>query len=355
MAINFQPPAVAELEVSLFGPGTGECIVAHLGENEWMVVDSCTVENKVPVALDYLTKLGVSADRVKLIVITHFHDDHIAGASALIEACTSAEVFISGALTHEESISYSLAHALDDVLVDKAKPSTYEIAKIIRSVEVGDRHIEFVGANQVLYRKNNVLVHSLSPSSRAIAQSRLLFADRLLKVETDFRKLANKLHPNLCAIALHICNGVDTVLLGSDLEVSNDPALGWEAVVLNAKKPITTAALFKVPHHGSQNGHSEDVVNSMLREKPISILTTFDRSSLPREEDILRIKSYSDSLYFTSLPKVRAPVRSRAVEENILLVVKSRRVVTKDMGHIQVRMLNGVSTVLLNTHASAAA
>ncbi|KAA8552367.1 MBL fold metallo-hydrolase [Pseudomonas marginalis] len=353
MAINFQPPAVAELEVSLFGPGTGECIVAHLGDNEWMVVDSCTVENKVPVALDYLTKLGVSADRVKLIVISHFHDDHIAGASALIEACSAAEIFISGALTHEESISYSLAHALGDVLVDKAKPSTYEIAKIIKSI--GDRHIEFVGANQVLYRKNNVLVHSLSPSSRAIAQSRLLFADRLLKVETEFRKLANKLHPNLCAIALHICNGRDTVLLGSDLEVSNDPALGWEAVILDAKKPITTAALFKVPHHGSQNGHSDAVVKTMLREKPISILTTFNSSSLPREEDILRIKDYSSGLYFTSLPKVRAPIRSRAVEENLLLVAKSRRVVTRNMGHIQVRMLDGVSTVLLNTHASVAA
>lgn len=353
MAINFQPPAVAELEVSLFGPGTGECIVAHLGENEWMVVDSCTVGNKVPVALDYLAKLGVAAECVKLIVLTHFHDDHIAGASTLIEACTAAEVFISGALTYEESISYSLAHALGDVLVDKAKPSTYEIAKIIKSV--GDRHVEFVGANQVLYRKNNVLVHSLSPSGRAIAESRLLFADSFLKAETDFRKLANKLHPNLCAIALHICNGNDTILLGSDLEVSNDPALGWEAVVLNTKKPATTATLFKVPHHGSHNGYSEAVVKTMLREKPISILTTFDRSSLPREEDIVRIKAFSENLYFTSLPKVRAPVRSRAVEENLLLVAKARRVLTKDMGHIQVRMCNGVSTVLLNTHASVAA
>ena len=134
MAINFQLPAVAELEISLFGPGTGECIVAHLGENEWMVVDSCTVENKIPVALDYLGKMGVTPDCVKLIVITHFHDDHIAGANMLIETCTEAEVFISGALTYEESISFALAHAIGDVLVDRAKPSTYEIAKIIKSV-----------------------------------------------------------------------------------------------------------------------------------------------------------------------------------------------------------------------------
>lgn len=353
MAINYQPPAVAELEISLFGPGTGECIVVHLGENEWMVVDSCTVENKVPVALDYLEKLGVAPDCVKLIVITHFHDDHIAGAHALIEACKDAEIFISGALTHEESISFTLAHALGDVLVDRAKPSTYEIAKIIKSV--GERHVEFVVANQVLYRKNGVLVHSLSPSSRAVTQSRLLFGESFLKAQTEYRKLANKLHPNLCAIALHICNGTDTVLLGSDLEVSKDPALGWEAVILDKKKPQTVASVFKVPHHGSQNGHSNEVVKDMLRVKPISILTTFDKSSLPREEDIQRIRDFSECLFFTTQPKVKAPVRSRAVEESILLVAKTRRVLTKTMGHIQVRMLNGACQVGLNTHASEAA
>ena len=353
MAINLQPPAVAELEVSLFGPGTGECIVAHLGGNEWMIVDSCTVHNKVPVALEYLAALGVSNDCVKLIVVTHFHDDHIGGVSALIEACTEAEVYISGALTYEESIAFTLAHALDDVLVDRAKPSTYELAKILKSV--GERHVRCVGENQVLYRRDGVLVHSLSPSSRAVAQSRVSFAQSFLKAETDFRKLANKLHPNLCAIALHICNGTDTILLGSDLEISNDSALGWEAVLLNKAKPTTLAALFKVPHHGSQNGHSDNVVASMLKVKPVSILTTFDRSSLPREADIERIKAFSESLFYTSHPKSRVPVRSRAVEENLLQVAKSRRVVTKHMGHIQVRMLNGVCEVTLNSFANAAA
>lgn len=353
MAINLQLPAVAEIEVSLFGPGTGECVVAHLGDNEWMIVDSCTVHNKTPVALDYLAKLGVTTDRVKLIVVTHFHDDHVGGLEELINSCQDAEVYISGALTYEESISFTLAHALGDVLVDRAKPSTYELANVLKAV--GDRHLRCVTENQVLYRRGNVLVHSLSPSSRAVTQSRAQFGQEMLEAETSYRKLANKLNPNLCAVALHICNGTDTVLLGSDLEVSTDPALGWEAVLLNKNKPTTLAQIFKVPHHGSHNGHSQQVITDMLKVKPISILTTFNRSSLPLETDIARIMGFSESLYYTTVPKSRLPARSRAVEEGMQAVAKRRRVLTKEMGHIQVRMLNGVCEVGVNDFASVAA
>ena len=34
-------PERSEIEVSLFGPGYGESIVLHLGENLWLIVDSC--------------------------------------------------------------------------------------------------------------------------------------------------------------------------------------------------------------------------------------------------------------------------------------------------------------------------
>ncbi|MFG0394738.1 MBL fold metallo-hydrolase [Pseudomonas sp. zbq_4] len=356
MAINLQPPAASEIEISLFGPGTGECIVAHLGDNEWMVVDSCTAYNTgQPVALKYLAELGVDPGQVKLIVITHFHDDHTAGMSILVDACSKAEIYISGALTHEESIAFVLAHAMDDVLSDRHKPSTYELAKLLKSV--GDRHVRFVTENLVLYRKDGLEINALSPSARAVTQSRASFAASLLEAETNFRKLANKLHPNLCAIALHICNGSDTILLGSDLEVSSDPALGWTAVLQNKIRPTTTAKLFKVPHHGSQNGHCDKVVASMLKEKPLSILTTFNRSSLPRAADLARIKGYSSELYHTTPPKVKSsfPNRSRAVEESIAQVVKSRRVVTGYIGHIQVRIVSGVCIVCHNEHASVAA
>ncbi|MGR3992481.1 MBL fold metallo-hydrolase [Pseudomonas sp. 1121_17] len=356
MEINLQPPAVNEIEISLFGPGTGECVVAHLGNNEWMIVDSCTAYRKPqPIALKYLSDLGVDPENVKLIVITHFHDDHTGGMVALIEACVKAEIYISGALTNDESIAFVMAHALGDVLADLGKPSTFEIANILKAV--GERHVRCVQENQVLYRKNGIEVNALSPSSRAVTQSRASFASKFVATGVDFRKLANRLQPNLCAIALHVCNGTDTILLGSDLEVSNDPALGWTAVLNNVTRPTSTAALFKVPHHGSHNGHCPHVVAQMLKATPISILTTFNRSSLPRLDDIERIKAYSSKLFHTTIPKakVHPPARERVAEESLAAVAKSRRVVTGHIGHIQVRMANGVCEVTHNEHASAAA
>src|SRR5262245_58961005 len=54
------PPASDEVEISLFGPGIGECSVVHLGGGQWMVVDSCIDRStRRPVALEYLAEIGV--------------------------------------------------------------------------------------------------------------------------------------------------------------------------------------------------------------------------------------------------------------------------------------------------------
>jgi glyoxylase-like metal-dependent hydrolase (beta-lactamase superfamily II) len=74
-------PLRDEAEVSVFGPGFGECVVVHIGRGEWVVVDSCLdAESGRPVALEYLKQLGVDvATQVSLVIATHWHDDHIWG------------------------------------------------------------------------------------------------------------------------------------------------------------------------------------------------------------------------------------------------------------------------------------
>ena len=66
----------------------------HLGDGQWIVVDSCIDRlTRRPVALDYLEQLQVNiTEAVKLIVVTHWHDDHIRGISTVAREAHRAEL-----------------------------------------------------------------------------------------------------------------------------------------------------------------------------------------------------------------------------------------------------------------------
>jgi glyoxylase-like metal-dependent hydrolase (beta-lactamase superfamily II) len=98
------PPGDSQVEVSVFGPGQGECLVLHLGMGEWAVVDSHrSAETGAPVALAYLKALGVSvAEQVRLIVATHWHDDHMDGLAELFSHCETAKFVCSMAMQSAE-------------------------------------------------------------------------------------------------------------------------------------------------------------------------------------------------------------------------------------------------------------
>src|SRR4051812_4423421 len=103
------PPAPDELEVSVFGPGVGEGILVHLGGGDWIVVDSCvdrTVMPGEPAALGYLQSLRVDpAQAIRLVVVTHWHDDHIGGIGRVFEKASSAKLACSAALTSSEFLT----------------------------------------------------------------------------------------------------------------------------------------------------------------------------------------------------------------------------------------------------------
>ena len=105
--IQFAPPRCDELEISLFGPGIGECLVIHVGDNQWIIVDSCIDSStKEPAPLGYLKQLGINPfDNVKLFIITHWHSDHIRGASEIAKKCAGATICFSEALLQEEFLT----------------------------------------------------------------------------------------------------------------------------------------------------------------------------------------------------------------------------------------------------------
>ena len=106
--INYNQPSRDELEVSVFGPGRGECIVLHIGNGEWFIVDSCKKDNTSnPVAYDYFKELSVDVERqVKGILVTHWHTDHTKGLPYLVEHCKGANIWFSAALREKKYWSW---------------------------------------------------------------------------------------------------------------------------------------------------------------------------------------------------------------------------------------------------------
>lgn len=98
------PPAHDEIEVSIFGPGYGEAIAVHVGNNKWILVDSCIdSDTKTPASIQYLNALGLNpADVVRLVVVTHWHDDHVRGLSQMHAQCSSARFVMPSAMDSDE-------------------------------------------------------------------------------------------------------------------------------------------------------------------------------------------------------------------------------------------------------------
>ncbi|MDH4188144.1 MAG: MBL fold metallo-hydrolase, partial [Nitrospira sp.] len=105
------PPATDEIEICLFGPGYGESILLHLGRNDWAIIDSCLSRFKTPAPIEYLKALGLRpSEVVKLVVATHWHDDHVGGLGSIVREAESAKFVCSEALNAEEFLTLVRAY-----------------------------------------------------------------------------------------------------------------------------------------------------------------------------------------------------------------------------------------------------
>jgi glyoxylase-like metal-dependent hydrolase (beta-lactamase superfamily II) len=131
-------PSPDQIEVALFGHGYGECVLVHLGADHWIVVESCIDSHSgEPAALSYLRGLGVEpAQAVKLIVATHWHDDHVRGLSRVLDACHEASLCCASALGHKEFLAAVLLYEQRNLVAGGS--GVREIAEVWRILERRD-------------------------------------------------------------------------------------------------------------------------------------------------------------------------------------------------------------------------
>lgn len=301
-------PEHNEVEVSLFGPGYGECILLHIGKGNWVIVDSCVNAGSQPTALDYLSSLDLNPARVvRFVIATHWHDDHIRGMGKLVEICHNATFCCASTLCKEEFLS--AVGAMGSGPVSAAGSGIEEVHKVFSLLEKRSAQPIFALANRLIFKQESCEIWSLSPSDEEFAAF-LQDIGNLMPKERETKRRISALTPNKVAVVLLVKIDDEAILLGSDLE-----SHGWLKILDAHERPNYKASAFKIPHHGSQNAHKDRVWSEMLYNEPVAALTPWKLCGrmLPTKSDVQRILSFTPKAFTTAAHKdlTGKPVRSR--------------------------------------------
>lgn len=339
---------MSHLTVALFGTGVGESVAVQLDDSKWMIVDSCRhPTTNAPCALEYLKSIGVDVTMsVSLIVLSHWHDDHIGGARDLVSECTSATIVFSQALKSEEfgellavygdggdseiiqSRGLKEFRGIVDTLrlrISPSSPTPFKLGK----------------ADSIIFNSDSCEVWCLSPSDQAIISATASFREAAPKYMRQ-RIALHTTQPNHNSIALwvHWKKTGHNILLGSDLETTPSQVnIGWDGVLQTVAIRDRKAQIIKIPHHGSVTGHHPRVWDRHLTSMPFGILTTFNRGeSLPKESDIVRLKRLCATIAATTQPKSAPTKREPTVERTIREAVITRTVIRRTHGQVNLQL-----------------
>jgi beta-lactamase superfamily II metal-dependent hydrolase len=338
-------PANEEAEISVFGPGYGESVLVHLGFGDWLIVDSCVDKTrKNPAPITYLRSIGIDpSTAVKIIIASHWHDDHVRGLASIFEECTSAQFCCSVSLNNIEFLTLVGAEKYS---IESRVQEFGKILKLIQARKEGRSQSagpEWAIENKRVWQRTAqpmpVEIFSLSPSSGAVTLALRQFAQLLPQTDQPKRQ-AIAVRPNHAAVVLWVKIGDLSVVLGSDLEETEDPSTGWSVIVDSKARPNGKAYVFKIPHHGSSNGDQPRVWSEMLIDEPLAVLTPFvnGRTELPTRSDVRRIQGQTPNTFSTNKILSNQQIkRHGAVEKMIKETVKTIRVIPNTPGHVRLR------------------
>lgn len=332
----------------MLGPGFGESAVVHLGSGHWIVIDSCyDRESNCSAPLAYLRERGANLERVSHIIATHWHDDHVRGISELYAACPNAKFCTSSALTNAEFVHVLHAHAgVPASAITSGGDEMLKVMEIVR--DRGHAIVRAVPNRQLINLQAGELAHglpvsvwTLSPHDEQFDRFLASLSRLLPGVGTTKRRIPS-VSQNDCSVVVVVNIGDTSVLLGADLEEEGKSGYGWSAIVQMTPRNINRVSLFKIPHHGSSNGHCDEVWSDLLQPKPTCILAPYNKGrKLPQPTDVRRILSKAGDSYSTQKVKSSPlPRRDTTVEKTIREAGVKLRALPGRPGCVRARLIN---------------
>ena len=298
-------PELIEINLLGTGGGYGESLVIHIGNDEWIVIDSCqNPSTKETLPLSFLKKRSVDLNNVKLVLCTHWHDDHIRGISELLEQTPNAIFSIAKVTDIEKFLLFIELDSEKESI--SSNSSTLEFKKCLEIIDARNKIIKSSLSDRLLYSTsyNNlpINIYALSPSDLSCKYFDKEISTLLSKFEAPNKKVPyQSINDRSVAILLQLGN--HCALLGADLEAKTNKKLGWLDIIYNSQviNSCNKSSYFKIPHHGSVNGFHNGIWQNLLIPKPIATLTPWNRGKkLPQASMVSKYLKLTTELHSTS-------------------------------------------------------
>lgn len=300
-----RPPADNEYEVTVLGPGYGESVVVHLGQGQWLVADSC-VDTEDPLRgsapLRYLRTMGATSQQaVRYIVASHWDDDHVRGLDAVVDAYPKARFVASQIFNEHRFHEFVEAMAVGSQATNGANVRT--IRNVYRLILERRQPVMHAIVSRELH--SHPRIRCWSPSDLDHQDFAQFLLSHIPIAGQSMRKALAPPSANLSSVVVSIEWPETSVLLGADMLHSSDDRRGWAAIARECERlGVVRSDLVKIPHHGSENAHSDWMWDRLLTRYPISVVAPFGRGRIdsrpPTSADIRRIRGLSERVAVTA-------------------------------------------------------
>lgn len=336
---------IAEITLIGTGGGYGESVVIHIGNKNWIIIDSCIDPvSKDSLPLKYLKSIGVDIQEdVKLVICTHWHDDHILGLSQVVYECSNS-MFCMARPNDLKKFLQLVELDYRKISIEVSNSSTIEFKKCIEIIKDRDpnkkKNAEIDKTLLSLSFTDTLVseVISLSPSDFTMQEFDKEISSLITEYGPSSKKIISKT-PNAKSVVIFLKMGSHRAILGADLEVRNNNNEGW-LNILDHSQVVEKSTLFKIPHHGSSNGYHERIWVELLETNPIAKLTPWNKNKKLPEAEMLNVYSnHTENLFMTSpLINDKPKNRDKKIEKIIRKMNLKIREVKYSMGVVQNRI-----------------
>ncbi len=307
-------PNLDEIEITILGinENSGESIVLHIGNGDWIVIDCCKTRDGLNLPMFYLDSLGVDYGNVKRVACTHLHSDHIIGLSEVLNKCVNAR-FAFPLIGDENTLKYILAR----YNLDKSLPNNGTFGEFMKCIDIikkTKKECVILNIDNPLFVDKTRHLIGISPSIKMNE----IYQSKLVKYNLGDPIPTNMLKTNFCSVATILNVGEVHAVLGADLEAnrSNNAEIrscvdkcqkksrrGWcNAITSSQYFPCYKYDYIKIPHHSSATGFCNSLWANHMTSHVIGTSTVFMEGSnaLPTREMIDEYSKLCGELYYTS-------------------------------------------------------